>query len=127
MCAAPARTLEVEPQPAAPVWHTLSRDEVFTIQRVDEHVGLTTAEAVARRTQYGPNRMTEAKKEPRWQAFVRQFKDPMQLVLLGAGILSFYPVKQYGTALVILGLTLVNAVIGLRQEGKAAAAVAALQ
>ena len=71
--------------------------------------------------------MAEAKAVPRWKAFIRQYVDPMQIVLLAAGFLSFWPVKQYGTALVILGLTLVNAVIGLHQEGKAAAAVAALQ
>ena len=45
-------------------------------------------------------------------------------VLLVAGVGSIYPLEQYGTGLVILLLTLVNAVIGLRQEGKAAAAVA---
>src|SRR4051812_28510129 len=116
MCAAPARTLEADTQPVAPAWHTLSRDEAFSIQRVDEHVGLTSGDATSRRSQYGPNRMAEVKKDPRWKAFVRQYKDPMQIVLLAAGILSFYPVKQYGTALVIMGLTLVNAVIGLRQE-----------
>src|SRR5256885_961761 len=51
----------------------------------------------------------------------------MQIVLLVAGIGSLWPLKQYGTALMLLFLTLFNAVLGLRQEGKAAAAVAALQ
>ncbi|HEY2814204.1 MAG TPA: HAD-IC family P-type ATPase, partial [Acidimicrobiales bacterium] len=74
-----------------------------------------------------PNRLAEPAKEPAWRAFVRQYADPMQIVLLAAGIGSLYPVKQYGTGLVILLLTLLNAVIGLHQEGKAAAAVAALQ
>ena len=50
----------------------------------------------------------------------------MQIVLLAAGVISIYPVKQPGTGIVILLLTLVNAVLGLNQEGKAAAAVAAL-
>ncbi len=50
----------------------------------------------------------------------------MQIVLLVAGVISIYPVKQPGTGLVILLLTLLNAVLGLSQEGKAAAAVAAL-
>jgi Cation transport ATPase len=71
--------------------------------------------------------MAAAKTEPRWHAFLRQYMDPMQIVLLIAGIGSLYPIKQYGTGVIILLLTLVNAVIGLRQEGKAAAAVAALQ
>ena len=50
----------------------------------------------------------------------------MQIVLLAAGIISIYPVKQPGTGIMILLLTLLNAVLGLSQEGKAAAAVAAL-
>ena len=50
----------------------------------------------------------------------------MQIVLLVAGIVSIYPVKQAGTGMVILLLTVLNAVLGLNQEGKAAAAVAAL-
>src|SRR5436190_21625923 len=51
----------------------------------------------------------------------------MQIVLVAAGVISIYPVKQAGTGIFILLLTLLNALLGLNQEGKAAAAVAALQ
>ena len=51
----------------------------------------------------------------------------MQIVLLVAGIGSIVPLEQYATGIVLILLTLLNAVLGLRQEGKAAAAVAALQ
>ena len=51
----------------------------------------------------------------------------MQIVLLIAGIGSIWPLHELGTGLVLLFLTLFNAVLGLNQEGKAAAAVAALQ
>src|SRR5207244_7502252 len=64
---------------------------------------------------------------PRWRAFVRQYRDPMQIVLLVAGLGSIWPLHELGTGLVLLLLTLFNAVLGLNQEGKAAAAVAALQ
>jgi len=40
---------------------------------------------------------------------------------------SIWPLHELGTGLVLLFLTLFNAVLGLNQEGKAAAAVAALQ
>src|SRR5262249_42978244 len=76
---------------------------------------------------YGPNKFAEGETEPRWHAFVRQYNDPMQIVLLVAGIGSMWPVKEYGTGLLLLLLTVLNAVLGLNQEGKAAAAVAALQ
>jgi Ca2+-transporting ATPase len=51
----------------------------------------------------------------------------MQVVLLVGGVVSLYPLKELETGIVLILLTLFNAVLGLRQEGKAAAAVAALQ
>jgi Ca2+-transporting ATPase len=112
---------------AGPAWHTLDGIEVLEREHVDAELGLTTAEADTRRLEHGANELAAGAREPGWRSFLRQYADPMQIVLLAAGIASLWPVKQYGTGLVILGLTLVNAVIGLRQEGKAAAAVAALQ
>src|SRR5690242_3523536 len=109
-----------------PTWHVLSGEGVAQELHVEPRDGLTSAEAAERLERYGPNRFTEAKTEPRWHAFLRQYQDPMQIVLLVAGIISIYPVKQPGTGIVILLLTLLNAVLGLNQEGKAAAAVAAL-
>src|SRR5213079_2549594 len=94
---------------------------------VDPGSGLSAAEAASRRASVGPNKFAEVAVEPRWRAFVRQYRDPMQIVLLVAGIGSLYPLKELGTGLVLLFLTLFNAVLGLRQEGKAAEAVAALQ
>src|SRR6201984_11438 len=46
----------------------------------------------------------------------------MQIVLLVAGIGSIWPLHELGTGLVLLFLTLFNAVLGLNQEGKAAPA-----
>src|SRR5215204_2261089 len=94
---------------------------------VDRARGLSDVEAAARIEQYGPNRFTEGKHEPRWRAFERQYHDPMQVVLLVAGIGSIVPLAQYGTGIMLVLLTVLNALLGLHQEGKAAAAVAALQ
>src|SRR4051794_14054613 len=116
------------PETAAPVptWHALSRDSTVHELHVEPDRGLTSDEAAERLAHYGPNRFAETKTESRWHAFLRQYKDPMQIVLLGAGLISIYPVKQPGTGIMILLLTLLNAMLGLNQEGKAAAAVAAL-
>ena len=121
-------TTDAPPTPGteAPVWHMLSRQSAVQALRVEPKRGLTTEEAAERLQRYGPNRFAEAKAESRWHAFLRQYQDPMQIVLLVAGVISIYPVKQPGTGIVILLLTLLNAVLGLNQEGKAAAAVAAL-
>ena len=110
----------------AQAWHVLTGEGVAQEFEVEPARGLTGAEAEERLAKYGPNRFAEAEVEPRWHAFVRQYEDPMQVVLLVAGAISIYPVKQLGTGLVILALTVLNAVLGLSQEGKAAAAVAAL-
>lgn len=112
---------------AAGSWYAQPGDAVASAFGVDPAAGLTAAEVETRRTKYGPNRFAEAAAEPRWKAFVRQYRDPMQIVLLVAGIGSIYPVKEYGTGIVLILLTVLNAVLGLNQEGKAAAAVAALQ
>ena len=111
----------------ATAWHALTPDETLQRQGVTVDAGLTTAEADARRAKYGPNKFADAPKEPRWQAFVRQYKDPMQIVLLAAGVLSLFIPGQFATGVVLIGLTLLNAAMGLNQEGKASASVAALQ
>jgi P-type Ca2+ transporter type 2C len=108
-------------------WHTLSTDLVLRAEEVAEPDGLSSAEAASRAQRYGPNKFATGKTEPRWRAFLRQYADPMQVVLLVAGVGSLYPLKELGTGLLLLALTVFNAVLGLRQEGKAAAAVAALQ
>ncbi|BBH67275.1 ATPase [Actinoplanes sp. OR16] len=113
--------------PEAPAFHVLSIPEALEREQVDQQRGLAAQEVTSRRERYGPNKFTEAKKEPRWKAFVRQYADPMQIVLLCAGLGSLYPLKQWGTGILLIVLTLINAVLGLRQEGKAAAAIDALQ
>jgi Ca2+-transporting ATPase len=109
------------------VWHTLGADQVLRSEGVDAQRGLSSAEAAGRAERFGPNTFAAGHAESRWHAFARQYADPMQLVLLAAGIGSLYPLKQLGTGLLLILLTLFNAVEGLQQEGKAAAAVAALQ
>jgi Ca2+-transporting ATPase len=108
-------------------WHALTADEACRRLGVDPHVGLDDAEVERRRAQVGPNRLAEPPKEPGWHAFLRQFRDLMQLVLLGAAIVSVAALQEFGTAIVIFAVVLLNAVLGLNQEGKAAESVAALQ
>ena len=108
-------------------WHGLTAEEACARFDVDPRSGLDTAEVDRRRAEFGSNKLAEAKKEPGWQAFLRQYRDLMQLVLLGAAIVSIVALQEWSTGLVIIGLTVLNAVLGLNQEGKAAESVAALQ
>ena len=121
---APASSLV--PSGDGPVWHTLSADRVLQAEDVDDHVGLSSAEAASRAQRFGPNKFDTGTVEPRWRAFIRQYADPMQIVLLAAGVVSLF-LQEWETGIVLILLTLFNAVLGLQQEGKAAAAVSALQ
>ncbi|MFI5909955.1 cation-transporting P-type ATPase [Dactylosporangium sp. NPDC051541] len=105
------------PQTQDPPFHALPAEEVLAAERVDARAGLSADEAARRRAEHGPNRFTAARPERRWRAFVRQYADPMQIVLLVAGLGSVYPLRQLGTGLLLIALTLLNAVLGLRQEG----------
>ena len=116
------------PSPAAATaWHALAPEEALAQQKVDAEAGLSAAEVASRRTTYGPNKFAEAAKEPTWQRFLRQYRDPMQIVLLGAGGVSLFLPGQFMTGVLLILLTLFNAWLGLSQEGKAEASVAALQ
>src|SRR6476660_1396422 len=119
-------------QPSAPsdgnvIWHALTPQAALERQGVTVEHGLTQAESDSRRAKYGLNKFAEPPKEPRWQAFLRQYRDPMQIVLLAAGLLSLFLPGEVATGVVLIGLTLLNAAMGLNQEGKANASVAALQ
>jgi P-type Ca2+ transporter type 2C len=115
-----------EAVPAAD-WYRLSTDETCRRLDVDPVVGLSAAEVTARRGRYGPNKLAEEAKEPAWKAFLRQYRDLMQLVLVGAAVVSIVAIQDVSTGLLVLGLTVLNAVMGLHQEGKAAESVAALR
>jgi P-type Ca2+ transporter type 2C len=109
------------------VWHRLTAEESWARLNVDPKAGLDGGEVEERRSRFGPNKLAEAKTEPGWRAFLRQYRDLMQLVLLGAAIVSMVALQEFSTGVVIIGLTVLNAVLGLNQEGKAAESVAALQ
>ncbi len=112
---------------AVAVWHSLTVEETCQRLSVDFAAGLSDAEVLTRRARYGPNRLAEEAKEPAWKSFLRQYRDLMQLVLVGAAVVSIVALQDMTTGLVVIGLTVFNAVMGLHQEGKAAESVAALR
>jgi Ca2+-transporting ATPase len=118
---------ETRVEAAAASWHLLTADAACEQLRVDPERGLDPVEVVRRRAQYGANKLAEGEKEPGWHAFLRQYQDLMQLVLVGAAVVSVVALDEWHTALIVFAVTLLNAILGLRQEGKAAESVAALQ
>src|SRR6187397_1516648 len=112
---------------SAVAWHRLPVDEVLAERGVDPQDGLSAEEVEKRRAEHGPNKLAEGEKEPGWHAFLRQYEDLMQYVLVGAAIVSILALQEFATGLAIFGITVLNAVLGLNQEGKAAESIAALQ
>jgi Ca2+-transporting ATPase len=110
-----------------PTWHLLSVAEALEAEDVDAQTGLSSEEVASRRATHGPNQLSAAKAEPRWRAFLRQYRDPMQIVLLVAGAICLFLPGQLAAGILLLALTVFNSALGLNQEGKAEASVAALQ
>ena len=122
-----AVTTEAEATRDDTAWHNLAAEDVAARLGVDPRSGLDAAEVEKRRAEHGLNKLAEGEKEPGWKAFLRQYRDLMQIVLLGAAVVSIVALQEFSTGIVIIGLTVLNAVLGLNQEGKAAESVAALQ
>jgi P-type Ca2+ transporter type 2C len=109
-----------------PKWYGLTAEDVAKQLQVDPVKGLSAAEAQQRLQKYGPNKLAEKKKESGVQAFLRQYKDLMQIILLVAAVVNILATKDWSTTLVLAVLTVFNAVLGLRGEAKAEASLAAL-
>ena len=74
----------------------------------------------------GANALPEEKPKPGWRRFIDQDRSYMQLILVGAAIVSL-AIKEWSTAVLLVIITLLNAVVGLRQEGKAESAIEGAQ
>ena len=107
--------------------------ELLTSLSTDRQTGLRSEEAQARTSKYGENRLREKKKKTTLQRFLDQFKDVMILILIAAAIVSFVVVcaeqnwgELFEPALIVL-IVILNAVMGVYQEGKAEKALDALK
>lgn len=112
---------------AAP--YGLSEAEVLQQLRSSD-AGLGTAESARRLGQFGSNEIAY-QKTPAWQRFLRQFYDPMVLILLltalVTGTLTALGSHMLPDTIVIVSVVLLNAVLGFVQEGKAEGALDALR
>jgi P-type Ca2+ transporter type 2C len=110
-----------------PRWYGISAEEAAAQLQVDPAKGLSAAEVKQRQEKYGPNQLTGKKKVPGWRRFLDQYRDFMQILLVGAAVVNQVIVQELGTTLVLLGLTVFNALLGMNQESKAEASLAALE
>ena len=111
---------------AADQWYAVSPDQVASKLGVDPSAGLTGDEAAKRLDRNGPNAMPAEEQVPGWRRFVDQYRSYMQIILVGAAIVSL-AIKEWSTGALLILITVINAVVGLRQEGKAESAMNALK
>ena len=111
---------------AAEKWYALSADEVTRKLGVDASSGRSAASAADLLKKDGPNALPAEKPPPGWKLFVAQYRSYMQIILVGAAIASLL-IGEVTTGLAVLLITALNALGGLRQQGKAESAMNALQ
>jgi Ca2+-transporting ATPase len=107
-------------------WYALTPDDVAAKVDVDPATGLPAAKAAERLAANGPNALAAEKPAPGWQRFLAQYKSYMQIILVAAAIASL-AIGQITTGVAVLLITALNALGGLRQQGKAESAMNALQ
>lgn len=111
-------------------YYAYTTDEIEKEMSVKRNKGLSSDEVEKRLQQHGQNRLTESKNQTLWSLFIQQFKSFMVLILLIAAIVSGVIGIIHGEGLldtyIILGILLVNAIIGVVQERNAEASLEAL-
>ena len=113
--------------------HSQDREQLLAELNTNPEKGLTQAQVSDLQATYGENRLREKKKKSAFGRFIDQFKDVMILILIAAAVVSFAVViaeKNWGElfepALILL-IVILNAIMGVYQEGKAEKALDALK
>ena len=114
------------------MWETLRKEEVLQNLKTDQRMGLTKEEIQARKQKYGPNKLEEKKKETLIVKFFKQFNDFMIIILIIASALSaaisyFQGEHDYVDSIIIIGIVIFNALMGVIQEAKAEKSIEALK
>lgn len=111
--------------------HHSEVQDILQHLEVDAKTGLSAETVQKRIIEYGENKLEEGKKKTYLQRFMEQFKDVMIIILLFAALISFfvaiYEKEGLFEPFLILFIVLLNAVIGVVQEGKAEKAMEALK
>jgi magnesium-transporting ATPase (P-type) len=102
----------------ATAWHALPAEDVVKRLTTNIEKGLDAGEASSRLAKYGPNRLPEGKKRGPFTRFLSQFNNILVYVLLGAGFTKLM-LGLWIDASIILGVVILNGLLGFIQEGRA--------
>jgi Ca2+-transporting ATPase len=107
-------------------WYAVAPKQVARRLAVDPAVGLSADRAADLLAEHGPNALPAEEPAPGWKRFLTQYRTYMQVILLAAAVVSL-AIKEWSTGVLLIAITVLNAVVGLRQEGKAESAMNALK
>ena len=107
-------------------WHSMSNTDVLKTLETPLEEGLSLQEVKARQEKYGPNELTEAPPTSFWEMLWSQINSFVIYMLLAASIISAL-LGDYVEAIAILAIVILNAIMGIIQESRAEAALAALK
>lgn len=107
-------------------WHSISTDE--TLNQLGSHLekGLTSEEVEKRLQKFGLNQLEEGKRTTFLQMVIAQLNNFVVILLLVAALISAI-LGEWVDASAILGIVILNTVMGVVQENRAEQALAALK
>src|SRR5204862_5338653 len=101
-----------QPSPAGPSGdappYAIAAADVAARLEVDPATGLTAARAGELLTGHGPNELPAEKPVPGWRRFLEQYRTYMQMILVGAAIVSL-AIQEWSTAVLLVFITVLNA------------------
>jgi magnesium-transporting ATPase (P-type) len=119
-----ASTTVSDPHQLPASWHAAPGAEVLA-RLSSRRDGLTTVEAEQRLAEHGPNELTRQQGVSAWRVLVRQFTSPLIYALLISAVVAF-ALGDIPDGAVVLGVVVLNALIGFAQEYRAGKAIQAL-
>ncbi len=119
-----ATTWDVRRLDPSIAWHAVTAEEALRELASAAH-GLSSNEAQERLESIGPNALPEKPPSSLLWLFLRQFQSPLIYLLLAAAVVAFV-LGERTDAAVIVGVLLINAVVGAYQEGRAERSMARL-
>src|SRR5262249_12112354 len=102
----------------ATAWHALAADDEVRRLDTDTEKGLEDAAISHRLKKFGPNRLPEARRRGPFVRFLLQFNNVLVYVLLAAAFTKLM-LSLWLDASIILGVVVINALLGFFQEGRA--------
>jgi len=114
-----------EATPDGPTWHAIPAEDALRAVK-STRGGLAADEVALRRERYGPNALPPPVKRSAFMRFLLQFHNALIYVLIGSAVITL-ALQHWVDSGVILGVVIINAIVGFIQEGRAEEALDAIR